>query len=118
MFRAIAFVCVAAILCGSVDSVVVGGNGKTDAKRNFEVTMKSNKFDQKEIVIKVGDTVRWINEDEAKHSVTNDGGDLTMTEIIVDGQTFSKRISFDKEGMFKYKCKFHGGMTGMVTVVK
>ena len=43
--------------------------------------------------------------------------DITMPEVIVEGGAFSQRITFNQAGVFKYKCRFHGGMTGKVTVV-
>ena len=86
--------------------------------RNFEVTMKSNKFQSDNIEIVVGDTVRWVNEDDHKHSVTTVAGGLTMPELMVEGEEHSDRITFNTAGEFKYKCIFHSGMAGTITVKK
>lgn len=79
--------------------------------------MTDNKFDQKDIQIAVGDSVGWLNDDDGKHSVsTETGSELSITEIIVQASVHSSRIKSEKGGVFKYKCKFHSGMTGTVTV--
>jgi plastocyanin len=124
MFRVIALIsAMSLILCMAVvdPSVHADDKGKDQkTTRNFEVRMKSNQFDQKDITVSVGDTVRWVNEDDGKHSVTmDDGSPLPIKEMVQDGGTFSNRVAFDKEGVLKYHCKFHSAtMKGTVTVMK
>ena len=120
MFRA--FVILAAtslFLCTAVVDPSIGGGRDTQKSRNFEVSMKNNLFNQKDITVSAGDTVRWINEDNGKHSVTPDTDGSPFKEIVLDGGTFSDRITFDKAGTFKYHCKFHPkAMMGTITVTK
>jgi plastocyanin len=95
-------------------------NEQVGAARNFEVTMEGNKFDQAELTIAVGDTVRWANDDGSRHSVTfltPTAAGAPWTEKILDDGAFSERANFTTAGEFKYKCKFHQpGMNGTVKV--
>lgn len=93
--------------------------------KNFEVRIAGMAFDQKDITISVGDSVTWINDDgtnnNTKHSVTTDSGSsLSIPEIVLDPNAtttmYSDRQTFPTAGMFKYKCRFHGGMNGSVKV--
>lgn len=121
MYRAFASIsALSMLLCVAFADPSVRGDDKgKKAARNFEVRMKGNQFDQKDISVSVGDTVRWVNEDNGKHSVTTDTGSaISVDEVVVDGGTFTDRITFDKEGVLNYHCKFHGTMKGTVTVTK
>jgi plastocyanin len=121
MFRAFAVIAVMSMfLSMALFGPSLHGNesGTTlKAARNFEVRMKGNQFDQKDITVSIGDTVRWVNEDNGKHSVTADTGSaLPIKEMVVDGGSFTDRITFDKAGVLNYHCKFHANMKGTVTV--
>jgi plastocyanin len=78
--------------------------------------MKGNKFDQADLTIAVGDTVRWVNDDNGKHSTTPDTEGAPWTEMIVEGGAHSDRVTFAKAGTYEYHCKFHGTMKGKITV--
>jgi len=121
MFRALTlFVVMAMVVAISGMSPSAGGDDKPKDKaaaRNFEVTYKGNKIDQANIAVVVGDTVRWVNEDNGQHSVTFDTAGAPWTEKIVEGGAFTERAKFTTAGEFKYHCKFHQTtMTGTVTV--
>jgi plastocyanin len=109
-----------AVLVSLVLSSAQATNGENQTTgRNYEVRMKDSKFDQKEIEIKVGDTVSWVNDDDMKHSVTTvTGSEISIAEIIVEANEHSARTKFDTAGTFKYKCKFHSGMTGTIKVIQ
>lgn len=117
MFRALTlFVAMAVAMSGMSPSV--GGDDKPKDKaaaRNFEVSYKGNKIDQADITVAVGDTVRWVNEDD-RHSVTFDMPGAPWAEKIVEGGAFTERAKFTTAGEFKYHCKFHASMKGTVTV--
>lgn len=87
-------------------------NAHTVVMRNFE-------FAPGEIVIGVGDTIVWLNQDNAPHTATGDNG-------AFDSGTFAQAESFSttytEEGVFPYYCALHGGpggfgMAGVVRVV-
>ena len=90
--------------------------------------MGDNAFDPNPINIKVGDTVTWINDDVATHTVTSDSGsdednDTKSTNgetfdsgYLSQGQTFEH--TFKKAGNYGYFCTLHPSMTGEVEVKK
>jgi plastocyanin len=62
---------------------------------------------------KVGDSVKWTNEDGATHRVTADDGAFDSGNLAA-GKAFS--FTFDKAGTFAYHCNVHQSMKGTVTV--
>ena len=89
-------------------------------------TNHMNGFDPKEINVKVGDTVKWTNNDIALHTVTsgkdrsdpNKGKDfnsgLTFPDALYSGRTFQH--TFTTAGTFPYFCQVYPGMVGKVRV--
>ena len=66
------------------------------------------------VVIGVNNTVRWVNNDTAPHTVTStdhsfDSGNLNP------GDTFT--YTFTQPGTYTYVCTYHPGMKGTVIVV-
>ena len=69
-------------------------------------------------VIKPGDSVTWINEDSAFHSVTSGTYDMPL-ELFDSGyldpfETFS--YTFDESGIYDYYCTLHPWMEAMIIV--
>ena len=65
------------------------------------------------IVLAVGGTATWKNNDNVAHTATaNDG--TWDSGTIAAGASFSR--TFTTAGSFPYKCTFHPGMVGTVTV--
>lgn len=71
-----------------------------------------------EIVVYQGDTVTWINDDSAFHTVTSGFYDehdgLFDSGHIDPSQIFS--FKFDKGGYYDYYCRLHPWMDGQVIV--
>jgi plastocyanin len=63
--------------------------------------------------VKVGDPVKWTNQDGATHTVTADDGAFDSGNLA-GGKSFS--FTFDKAGSYAYHCNIHQRMTGTVTV--
>jgi plastocyanin len=88
------------------------------------------RFEPKDITIKVGTTVRWVNESEPRHTSTNDpewetpqspailppGAPRWRTRFLQMGQ--SGTHTFTVPGKYQYFCETHGpyGMTASITV--
>jgi plastocyanin len=78
------------------------------------------------IEAKVGQTVKWTNDDSAFHTVTSgligaadagkmfDSGLAGPTALTAKGKTFEHK--FDAAGEFDYHCTLHPAMTGKVIV--
>ena len=84
------------------------------------VPMAGFNFDPGVMVVGVGSTVTWVNQDNAPHTATADDESVFKSDVLRNGQTFS--FSFDAPGEFKYYCELHGsqggeGMSGTIKVV-
>ena len=107
----------------------------TAATRN--VTIPGRFFQPQSIRVTVGDTVRWTNTSDERHTVTSSSdsnepfnssrncrGALLFNDCIRPGGSFSH--TFETRGTFTYYCQLHGsdrsfpncGMCGRVTVVR
>lgn len=105
------------------------------ATRN--VTIPDRFYQPQRITITVGDTVRWTNASDERHTVTansdsneafnssrNCRGALLFDDCIKPGGSFSH--TFETRGTFTYYCQLHGsdrsfpncGMCARVTVVQ
>jgi plastocyanin len=75
--------------------------------------LQSTAFSPNPVVVAVGGTVTWTNNDTVAHTSTADGGTWNSGTIGVGG-TFSR--TFSTTGTFAYHCAIHPGMIGTVTV--
>ncbi len=72
-----------------------------------------------EVIISVGNTVTWSNDDSAAHTVTSGSVDAGLTGVFDSGLFASNsrfEHTFDKAGTFDYFCMVHPWMTGVVHV--
>ncbi|MEK6972622.1 MAG: plastocyanin/azurin family copper-binding protein [archaeon] len=85
------------------------------------VTIKEFVFEPKEIVIKKGSTVKWVNEDASPHLIASNPHPVhtDLPELVSNelnkGEEHS--FTFTKTGTFGYHCHIHPAMKGSVTVV-
>ena len=83
------------------------------------VTMKDFEFVPKEMKVKAGATVTWMNAGTTAHSATAIDKSFN-TRNLQPGET--KSVTFSTPGTFVYHCVFHGnpdeksGMLGTVVV--
>jgi plastocyanin/uncharacterized membrane protein YozB (DUF420 family) len=90
------------------------------AQNELTVPMANFVFNPKDIIIPVGTTVIWVNQDGAPHTATADDGALFKSDLLSKGQSF--KHSFDQVGEFAYYCELHGSaggqdMAGKIKVV-
>jgi plastocyanin len=71
-------------------------------------------FGPREVRVKVGARVRWVNDDQVQHSVTADDGAFD-SGLIDPGRTFER--VFDRPGTYSYHCTPHPFMQARVIVV-
>ena len=99
-----------------------GATDATEATTAATVEITEFAFSPKQINVKVGDTVRWINRDEFLHTVTS--GEVDGPENIADDRFdedlqeagSEATVTFDEAGTFTYFCKQHNAMDGVVIV--
>lgn len=85
---------------------------KTSTVSDNTVRIKNSAFDPAVITVKVGSTVRWVNQDSVPHRVVFvDGADSTVLSAT---QSWSRK--FDEAGTYDYTCTIHPSMRGTVIV--
>ena len=75
------------------------------------VTIQDFKFSPAEITIQKGETITWINQDSAAHTVT---GKEINSGSLTKGQSFKQ--TFNEAGVFDYHCTPHPTMKGKIIV--
>lgn len=80
------------------------------------VNIADYKFGPQDIKVKVGTTVTWTNNDSVRHNVAGINNDLPEGKLIGRGETYT--YTFDKAGVYKYRCTPHPYMLASVTVVE
>ena len=100
--------------CGGGDKAPAGGSKETI------VTLKSTQFSPKQIEIKAGQTIKWVNEDQVDHSifegVVDNPNPAFKSADISNGGTYSH--TFDKAGTYDIHCNTAGhGLIGMTMKV-
>jgi plastocyanin len=77
------------------------------------VHMKDFAYSPKDAVVKVGDTIQFVNDDESAHTVTADDKSYD-SGYMAKGQTWSK--TYAKAGVYPYFCAYHAFMRATLTV--
>jgi plastocyanin len=95
------------------ESAEDAAGGGSSAEGTVEVVMKGFAFEPKEVTVKVGQTVTWRNEDDAKHDAFSEESGLDTADIGKNGTTTYKP---DKAGTINYICSIHPSMKGTLTV--
>jgi plastocyanin len=97
------------------------------AAKTVEVAMKGNKFVNDTVMVYVGDTVKWTNQDMVGHTVTATSGASfdsnpncaapvpAAAVCTAPGGTYT--FLAEKAGDIAYHCKVHQGMTGKIMVM-
>jgi len=86
---------------------------RTTAPETVQVSIQGNAFLPATITVKVGDVVRWTNQDSAPHdAVMLDGSCGTV--ILRKGE--SAALRFLTPGTYNYYCTVHPSMRGTVIV--
>src|SRR5215831_17354709 len=89
-----------------------GGSAAVSIPSNAR-TLGAASFGTNPLIVSVGTTVTWTNNDSIAHnSVSNTG--VWNSGTLNPGQSFQFR--FATAGTFPYTCTFHQGMVGTVTV--
>lgn len=80
------------------------------------VSMKNIQFAPKSVTAKVGQTVKWTNDDSVDHNVTATSGATFKSSTFGQGASYSQKLT--KAGTIKYVCTIHPGMEGTIIVTK
>jgi plastocyanin len=77
------------------------------------IILIGSSFQPGRIVVAIGQTVAWINEDHADHNIVDDRGLLSSPTL---GWSASYSYTFVETGIYRYICAFHPGMVGEILV--
>jgi plastocyanin len=104
--------------CGGGDDNGGGSTSTTSAASSsggeVEIKMQNIQFAPKDTTVKVGQKVKWVNEDSTDHNVTADSGADFKSDDFGKGASFE--FTADKAGTIKYECTLHPGMTATLNV--
>ena len=75
------------------------------------VEIRDYKYTPQNVTVKVGQTVRWTNNDTVLHDVVGSG---IESDYLQKGEKFT--YTFEEEGTYRYKCTPHPWMEGEVIV--
>lgn len=79
-----------------------------------EVVIDKMKFLPGQVKIKVGDSVKWINQEKRNNHSVRFESEKLESERFFPGESWSR--TFDKAGVYPYICGPHPEMTGQVEV--
>jgi plastocyanin len=83
------------------------------------VTIKNGVFSPNPVMVKVGQTVNWLNSDAIAHTATDPGvfdiGSIAPTSAHSDN---GDGVTFNTVGTFNYHCTLHANETATVIVTK
>lgn len=83
----------------------------------YEVGQKDKQFTEKQLTIKVGDTVKFTNEDPFFHNVFS-LSDAKMFDLGSYAQGKSKSVVFDQAGKIEVECAIHPSMHMVIDVAE
>jgi plastocyanin len=98
---AISLLVAVAIMAGSVRAA------------DIEVKIDNFTFNPKQITVKAGDTVTWLNHDDIPHTVASQTQVFRSKALDTDDK-FS--FTFVTPGTYSYFCALHPVMTGTIVV--
>jgi|GEM_PF-574704 len=75
------------------------------------VTLQSLSFRPANLMIRKGETVRWMNKESAPHTIISDP---FKSETLNMNESFS--FTFNEVGTFAYSCGIHPAMKGTIIV--
>lgn len=94
----------------AVAVVLPGGR----AGATSEVGATESAFTPSEVTVDRGEEVTFRNGSSVPHTVTFDDASVPSKDLLSPGGTHE--VTFNSEGTFPFKCLFHPGMSGTVTV--
>jgi plastocyanin len=78
------------------------------------VVIEAMQFSPRDLEVRQGDTIEWVNKDPFPHDVTTVGKTLRSGPIAPEGRWKTK---LSRAGEFSYRCTLHPMMQGRVSVV-
>jgi len=109
--------CRRCILFPVISGFIIFISGAAKAE-DFKIIMKGWILHPENFTVNIhaGDTLIWVNDDDAQHTITFEDPTVKSSENLSPGRQFS--LQFDAAGEYSYYCKYHAvlGMKGIVRV--
>ena len=102
--------------CFAIAAVLAVMAGEGSAAEHV-VAQKDKSFSTKKLSIKLGDWVKFVNDDPFSHNVFS-LSDAKSFDLGSYGQGGSKAITFDKPGTVEVECAVHPDMKMVIEVGK
>ena len=80
---------------------------------DIEVKIDNFTFNPKQVTVKAGDTITWVNHDDIPHTVASQTQAFRSKALDTDDK-FS--FTFATPGTYPYFCALHPQMTGTIVV--
>jgi len=80
----------------------------------YTIEITTSGFSPKELTIKKGDIVKWINKDNLSHTITSDTGNELGSSSLISNEAYSHKFNFD--GTYNYHCTLHQIVKGKIIV--
>ena len=80
---------------------------------DIEVKIDNFTFNPKQVTVKAGDTIAWVNHDDIPHTVASQTQAFRSKALDTDDK-FS--FTFATPGTYPYFCALHPQMTGTIVV--
>jgi amicyanin len=103
---------IGAMLLGPVAGAVIAF-GAVAAEEPDAVTIDNFTFGPKELTVRVGTTVKWVNHDDIPHNVVNKDKVFRSKALDTDD---SYSFTFASAGTYDYFCGLHPQMQGKIIV--
>ena len=91
-------------------------SSSTTSGGTVTIAMKNIQFAPKTATVKVGQKVKWVNQDTVDHDVKAEEGAKFQSETFGQGGTYE--FTPKEAADIKYVCTLHPGMDGELKVVK
>ena len=85
-----------------------------DSAAGYKLVLANLAFGPAPMKLRVGDTVEWVNADIFDHSATAKDGSFDVA-LPPKGQA---RVVLRRAGSVMFYCRYHPGMTGVLTVTR
>jgi plastocyanin len=92
------------------------GSGAATTSDTVEIDMKNFQFVPKDATVKVGQKVKWVNQDSAPHDATDEKTGQFKSGQFAKGESYE--FTAKKAGKISYVCTIHPGMDGTLTVTQ
>jgi plastocyanin len=94
------------------DTATTGGSGGEEV----EIKIENFAFSPRDATVKVGQTVKWKQEDQAPHDVDSQSGERIKSPVMQKGGEFE--YTPKQAGKVSYICSIHPNMKATLTVVE